>query len=129
MGRTISVDSSILCASLVEWTGRVEWSEVASVTSYNDLPSLLIITEYEWSVPDGLQQGIKAIALSVDITHTYSLLSLFSSVPAHFDMTAVAPMPTHHFARDDGRSTPRRIDAALTIRSSRCKLRENLGPR
>jgi hypothetical protein len=87
-----------------------------------DLPSLLIITEYECSVPDGLQEGIKATAISVDIIHTYSLLSLFSSGPTHFDMTAVAPMPTHHFARDDGRSTPRRIDAALTTRSSRRQL-------
>jgi hypothetical protein len=51
-------------------------SEVASVTSYNDLPSLLIITEYEWSVPDGLQQGIKATVLSVDTIHTFLLLFL-----------------------------------------------------
>ena len=93
-----------------------------SVTSYDDLPSLLIITERKWSVPDGLQEGINANALSVDITHTYSLMSLFSSIPAHFDMTAVPPMPTHHFARDDGKSMLRRIDAALTTRSSRNQL-------
>jgi len=55
-----SVSLRSLRESSVELMERAEGREGASVTSYDDLPSLLISTEYEWSVPDGLQEDIKA---------------------------------------------------------------------